>query len=321
MSRPKACGTLDRRKGFARRVSRRGFTLVELLVVIAIIGVLIALLLPAVQAAREAARRLQCANNLKQIGLAIHTYHSACNAVPYTDIAGLYSRRPDQPAWCFLVRILQFMEGGTEFEQLDLTKQSYDPVNFPNIQKVRSSYLCPSDDMGGELREEEGYPSPQIIAQADYAGCIGDYMNATGTPGIGVPASPPYGNWGIPYPIRGMIGRYAWSPTFNDVPDGLSHTMMVGECVGALCTAQSYAVESFATTAHPINYMNQSLINNPPTYANPRYDEGIGFRSMHPSGANFCLTDGSIRFLDEDIDGTTYRALASREGGEVIQIP
>ena len=293
-----------------------GFTLIELLVVITIIGILIALLLPAVQAAREAARRLQCQNNLKQIGLAIHNYHDANKRVPYTDIAGLLVRNPTQPAWSFLVRILPFIEGGNEFLQLDLKKQSYDPRNLPYLKVPHPNFTCPSDNMASVLAEEEGFAAPDLIAQADYAGCIGDYKNSTG-----IGQTPVFGNYGRPYPIRGVIGRYAWSPSFDQVRDGLSNTIMVGECIGALCITQNYAVESFATTAHPINYMNDSLISSPPTAANPRWDESIGFRSLHPGGANFCIADGSVRFFGDTIDGATYRALASRDGGETAQVP
>jgi len=302
----------------------RAFTLVELLVVITIIGILIALLLPAVQAAREAARRLQCQNRLKQIGLALHNYHTTWNQLPYTDIAGLGTHHADSGTqsasenyWCFLTRILPFIEAGAEFQRLDYSHVSYASGNFPYLRVIHPGFLCPSDSMAKDLREEEGFPAPQYaIAQADYAGCMGDYMNSTG-----VGQGPAYGNYGRPCAIRGMIGRYAWSASFDQVPDGLSNTMMVGECIGALSICQNYAVESFATTAHPINYMNQSLMDNPPTMANPRWDESTGFRSMHVGGANFCLADGSIHFFSDSIDSATYRAIASRNGDEALQVP
>jgi prepilin-type processing-associated H-X9-DG protein len=95
---------------------------------------------------------------------------------------------------------------------------------------------------------------------------------------------------------------------------------MVGECIGAFCITQNFASQSWGTTAHPINHMNKSLMDNMPTQANPRWDESIGFRSFHPGGANFLLGDGSVRFVSEGIDGPTYRAYASRANGEALNL-
>ena len=92
-------------------------------------------------------------------------------------------------------------------------------------------------------------------------------------------------------------------------------------CVGAFCITQNLASQSWGTTAHPINFMNDSLSRNLPTQANPRWDESIGFRSYHSGGANFLLADGSVRFISENIDGPTYRALGSRAGNEPASAP
>lgn len=292
------------------RQSKSGFTLVELLVVIAIIGVLVGLLLPAVQAAREAARRMQCTNNMKQIGLALHNYHDTNNGLPYGS--------HHENRWGWQPRLLNFIEQGAEFDSLDFSVQAWQGNNFRYVREVHSSFLCPSDAFGTEIIEEENFAAPDwALSQSDYAACIGDYMNITG-----VGASPAFGNVsGTKTQVRGMIGRWGWAARFRDVTDGLSNTICVGECIGALCITQNFASQCFATTAHPINFMNRSLIENRANQANARWDESIGFRSLHTGGANFLRGDGSVRFLTESIDGLTYRALASRTGSEVFQLP
>jgi prepilin-type N-terminal cleavage/methylation domain-containing protein len=296
------------------RLIRAGFTLVELLVVIAIIGILVALLLPAIQAAREAARRTECTNKLKQIGVALHNYHDTFNRLPH---GSFHADR-----WGWQPRILSFLEGGAVFDQFDMNLFAWQGGNYDLIRAIRGTFLCPSDSMAELMREEEGFAAPTwVLSQSDYAACIGDYRNSTG-----VGATPDYGNVGYaagnsPNPVRGMIGRWRWAARFRDVTDGLSNTFCVGECIGAMCITQNFGSQSFATTAHPINFMNDSLKNSLPTQGNPRWNESIGFRSMHPGGANFMLGDGSIRFVSEDIDGVTYRALASRGGGEPVQVP
>ncbi|MDR1494162.1 MAG: DUF1559 domain-containing protein [Planctomycetaceae bacterium] len=320
--------SVSRRHALRRHVSR-AFTLVELLVVIAIIGVLIALLLPAVQAAREAARRMQCLNTLKQIGLGLHNYHDVNNVLPTAGMkisAATYTyggktwKRDD---WNWTVRILPFIEATAAYATLDLGKQIYEEPNWSTdlVQKKFPFYFCPSDSTSNEITDcEVGYTpaSGFPLWNADYAANVGDYQNTTG-----VGQSPGYGNMpvslapaGTIKPQRGVIGRYGWAADFAAITDGLSNTFAVGECIGALCIVQDFAYESFATTAHPINYMNRSLMDTKPTATAARWDESVGFRSFHPGGAQFLRCDGSASFVSETIDGETYRATASREGGE-----
>ena len=290
---------------------RTGFTLIELLVVISIIAVLIALLLPAVQAAREAARRIQCTNNLKQMGLAIHSFHDTNGKLPAGNIT--CDNYEIGNRWGWIPRILPFIEGTTTANAMNFTIPSWQG-SYTVMTMTWGSFLCPSDPYQSDLLEEEYFAAPTWkLSQSDYAANIGDYKN---TGGVG--QSPDYGNVSCTTPVRGPIGRYAWAARIAEIPDGLSNTFLVGECVGRTSIVVNWAVESFATTAYPINYQTRSLVANPPTQANPRWDESIAFRSYHPGGANFLLCDGSVRFVKDSIAGSTYRALASREGAEVI---
>lgn len=288
---------------------KRGFTLIELLVVIAIIAILIALLLPAVQQAREAARRTECKNHMKQIGLALHNYHDTYNILPISAQACAGNKR-----WGWIPMILPYIDEATLYNSFDFNLASWQGSNFQHLRDIHSDFLCPSDPLSNEIREEENFAAPTwIVSQSDYAAVIGDYRNATG-----VGQTPAFGNVGCYNRTRGMISRWANSARFRDVKDGLSNTFMIGECIGAMCITQNWGVQSFGTTAHPINFMNDSLEANLPTQANPRWDESIGFRSYHEGGAQFLMGDGAVRFVSENIDGGTYRSLASKRGGEVI---
>jgi prepilin-type processing-associated H-X9-DG protein len=255
-------------------------------------------------------------NNLKQIGLAMYGYHNDNNALPYADIVG--------DGWNWAPRLLPYLEDSTEFTQINFSKPPSPSNGGPIIQTPHKLFLCPSDPWKTQLLIEENWvgASGMKLAQADYAACIGDYTNSTGS-GSG----PAFGNVGgtaasNPKRVRGMISRFGWGANFNDVTDGLSNTICVGECIGAMCITQNFGVESFATTAHPINYLNSSLAANLPSPgSNARWDESIGFRSMHPRGANFLFGDGSVHFLRESMDGPTYRGLASISGGENVSAP
>jgi len=305
-------GLVVTRKRCSRQCSG-GFTLVELLVVIAIIGILVALLLPAIQAAREAARRAECSNNLKQIGVALHNYHDTFGRLPH---GGFHADR-----WGWQPRVLAFMEQGAESEQYDWDLFGWQGGNYDLIKAIHKGFLCPSDTLSELMREEEGFAAPTwVLSQSDYAACIGDYRNATG-----VGATPSYGNVSFasgngPNRVRGVMGRWRWAAKFSDVTDGLSSTICVGECIGAMCITQNFGSQCWATTAHPINFMNESLANSLPTQGNPRWDESIGYRSYHPGGAIFLLVDGAVQFVSDSVDGAVYRASASRKGGEVETI-
>ena len=295
--------------------TRRAFTLIELLVVIAIIGVLIGLLLPAVGAAREAGRRTACRNSMRQIALAMQSFHTAHSRLPSSEHYGL----PGQPErWGWIPKLLPQLNDLPLFMRLDFKIDSWDGDNYALLREPYPAVLCPSNPLAPLLLEEENFAGPDwILSQADYAANIGDHTNLSG-PG----AMPPFGNVPPGNPsIRGVISRTGWSARFGDVTDGLSKTFLVGECVGALCITQNFATQCFATTAHPINHLNDSLTADMPTIDNPRWDESIGFRSFHGGGAVFATCDAAVQFIDDSVDGSIYRSLASRAGGEVAANP
>jgi hypothetical protein len=296
--------------------------------VIAIIGVLIALLLPAVQAAREAARRMSCTNNLKQQVLGFHNYHDIYEKFPMAP--GLDRR------WGWTIPLLPFVEQNAFYQNLDKNVTSWHANNWPLLTRdplPPSCFLCPSDPWNQELCEEQYFAAPTYkIRQIDYAINIGDYRSNTGVgeveytdPNNTSGSYDVYGQ-GSPHdngmrPARGPMGRYIWTANFSDITDGTANTFLLGECIGYLCINQNFITQSSAITAHPINYQNEQLIANPPTQANPQWDASYGFRSMHSGGASFGLCDGSVKFVAESVEHAAYRAMASRAGGETLRIP
>ncbi len=302
--------------------SRFGFTLVELLVVITIIGILIALLLPAVQAAREAARRLQCQNNLKQLGLALHNYHSVSNCFPATAAVVIPDHCYD-PNNCrgtpLYVVLLPFIE------QLGL-EGTYDynmrwvewAGTYPEFANTRLAiYQCPSDD-----RSEE-YPSQRV-----YFGVCG-----------GKPPRAAY-NWRGDVYIDGLFVMNRWRRV-ADVCDGTASTFAIGESVhvakwglgpgygdanvggpvawyyGGECSqlddcspANFEHGRAVRSTKYPIN---SSLL---PMADDEESDAPFG--SFHSGGAHFVFADGHVDFINDSIDLNVYQALGSIDGGETI---
>ena len=293
---------------------RRAFTLVELLVVITIIGILIALLLPAVQAAREAARRMTCSNNLKQIGLAIHNYEQAQKCMPVC--WSYYLGYPNDPARrrSWTVMLLPYMEQQPLYDKFDMAKTNLEPPNLALIQENLAVALCPSDGKARTPLARTDAASGIVLALTSYAGNVGDHHNDTDE-GNGYP--PRYGNGSVSASTtRGTISRYGYSATFAEITDGLSNTFAVGEVVPAWCVWEDWGHQSFATTAYPINHRNREFKTG--ALAPTDHNNCIGFRSMHPGGAHFAFCDGSVHFVSETIDVRTYRGLASRAGGEVL---
>ena len=319
----------------------RGFTLIELLVVIAIIGVLIALLLPAVQAAREAARRMQCSNNLKQVGLALHNYEGATGSFPsglistlvdpkWTIPAGNCNGAPPElgPGWSLFALAAPYLEQQALANALNFSLTIPDPSNA-TVRSIKVSvYVCPSDSPPATVSVYDCGNPPAAsntplavlsdLAPSSYVGVLGG------------------GNKNNPDPL---CGCYEWQPfngTFHrnsrvriaDITDGTSNTIGVGERDNRFVQSSWAGVLPGAETIYNPNrglgcqnarpaitsilvHSRQYTINRPD--ASP-----AAFHTLHPGGGNFFFMDGSVRFLKDSIDLDTMRALCTRAYGEIV---
>jgi prepilin-type N-terminal cleavage/methylation domain-containing protein/prepilin-type processing-associated H-X9-DG protein len=310
-------------------VSRRGFTLIELLVVIAIIGILVGLLLPAVQAAREAARRTECVNNLKQLALAVHHYESTSKKIPVnrygdykfpTHWGGPWE---DSYSWSWLAGILPFVEQQSLWDQADVPNVRL--VDSPVLAASPAMFLCPSDSLegNGPQPERSHYLRTNIpVGMTNYKGvqganfCWGDWAN----PGTNGRTCEPWEEGdGMLYPMN-WTRPIGW----RNVRDGTSSTLMIGEDLyvaerpGAgrfgLGYAWAHSVEACAIAAFPLNARRPD--GSP--YAPGDWQGQNGFHSYHPGGAQFALADGSVRFVSDTIALGVLRSLATLQGREAV---
>lgn len=275
----------------------RGFTLVELLVVIAIIGVLVALLLPAVQSARESARRMSCASNLRQIGLAMQNYHDTNQGFPIgtTNPNGLVTTVVNSH-WTWPSRILPFIEQSGLYQQLNVGNGSVPAAGSTTqlgqlVMTPIKSFMCPSDP---------GNPKN-----------FNNFLN--GYPKLNYPASKPMVMWRSWEQDSGLANR---STRMVDVTDGTSNTFLVGEravaklntfiSMGGIWSTQVGSNNAYTFDANP---PNQSYPSTALTAAgtccvsanDPNNIRGSA-TSMHPSGLQFCFVDGSVHFISNNID-------------------
>ncbi|NLS94174.1 MAG: DUF1559 domain-containing protein [Planctomycetaceae bacterium] len=333
---------------------RRAFTLVELLVVIAIIGILIALLLPAVQAAREAARRSQCTNNLKQLALAEHNYHDSFKTFPqYVFKSPAYSHWESYSAF---TAILPYVEQQPLYDSIKAASNNFYLANsngavhpLHRLNRL-NAYKCPSDS---------AFPNTGYLGNANYAMCVG--------PNIG---------WGIALNRQNGVFRRDTSTSFSDISDGTSNTVMFGEIltgdnddgswnpVTDVARPQPWTATNQSTQQGPITQAEidqygknclsggptshisgsgREWIRNAGTYSvfntlappNWQYPSGTTCstcsapdntgvypsRSRHPGGANHALADGSVSFVSETVDLLIWHGITSRNGGESVQLP
>jgi prepilin-type N-terminal cleavage/methylation domain-containing protein/prepilin-type processing-associated H-X9-DG protein len=303
---------------------RNAFTLVELLVVIAIIGVLVALLLPAIQAAREAGRRASCLNNLKQVGLAMQNYHSAYNRFPV-------ARNPWPLVHSSLARLLPFCEQANVHNLVDYTQNLNAAANVSASQQVIPMFVCPSDGAGGRV-------PGRVDAGSNYVA-----NNGSGTIGYGLIGSGDgvftQANQGFRTVTDGSSNTAAFSESIlgnGVVPASLAEAnprYVVLEVSGgtdptpALCDGGS-GVWSGARGAKWIDgHYGNTLYNhyyttNPTTWdcGNGSHNKGLSTaRSFHPGGVNVLSCDGSVRFTASTINLAAWRAAGTRDGGEVVE--
>lgn len=299
-----------------RRVAARGFTLVELLVVIAIIGVLVALLLPAVQAAREAARRAQCSNNFKQVGVALHNHHAALKHFPaginmWRSTDGACSVPPSQPSqflgWGWGTFLLPYLESGAIYDQIDFSEGIYaGPKSFVAGGKFVETYLCPSDPQGDELvfcctGSRNGATEEEDLARTNMAG-VADSRDWSCN-----------GSWPR-LDADGALFQFRELST-KDMTDGTSNTLMVGEIVGfgeGSHTGLFWVTWDILHTANGINLPVRL------TPSGPWVVEETGFASFHPGGCHFLMADSSVHFINQEIDQAVLAALTTRQGGEPV---
>jgi prepilin-type N-terminal cleavage/methylation domain-containing protein/prepilin-type processing-associated H-X9-DG protein len=300
---------------------RAGFTLIELLVVIAIIGIVVALLLPAVQTAREAARRTSCMNNMKQVALATQMFHGTYNKLPYA----VLDYQPNETTASYytgLIQILPFLEG-------DYVAQKWNP-NLP-----RNSTLDPDGDgMTNAMLQQMLIPSyvcPSMVAPAGPLGgaenrAYCSYLFCAGSQDVTVFHYPPEVTFdGAIAPVKNPeiaanVNTVNRNQTgLKDIVDGTSATFLLGETdfmpkgkpsteYGGLW-AYGYIGYSWGSTFHPFNKHNNTVT----VYG--------AFRSQHPGGGNFALCDGSTRHIATGIEHSLYKALSTRFNGEAIQAP
>ena len=300
-----------------QKTRKRAFTLIELLVVIAVIGILIGLLLPAVQAAREAARRAQCVNNLKQIGLALLNYEGTLQTFPPGYVSNFDAQGNDTgPGWGWAAMLLPQFEQTSLFNSINFDLAIEQPANLTSRLPVVTNFLCPSDRAQSSwwaVNRDAFTALPlQNICQVASSNYVGMY--GTGEPG-------PNG--------EGVFFRNS-KIAVRDITDGTAQTILVGErshqlgeatWVGSVTNAFLYPTDN--------DNVGRFVLETSAGMVLGHAGEGVGpgdprsdvnqFYSLHfGRGVNFLFGDGHVTFLKSTIAYTTYQALATRAGGEVV---
>ncbi|HEX3150938.1 MAG TPA: DUF1559 domain-containing protein [Gemmataceae bacterium] len=308
---------------------RRGFTLIELLVVIAIIAILIGLLLPAVQKIREAANRMKCSNNMKQVAIGLHNHHDTYGYLPhatynYIDGTGStpypYNGKYDRRSWGH--DILPFIEQDNIWRNLyTFLETGQSALGFPQMDSVIKTFMCPSDSLGPKIHTfwggfgtpNQGFSGNYVVcASSGYFNNNGDLVSSSQLDGV----------------------MYALSKTaLTDITDGTTNTGLVSELI-LVQDIDSHDIRGrYYNPAHsgvafstrlppnsPIPDQFDWCANSPPKQAPCIWTGNNIFvlaRSYHANGVNMAMCDGSVRFIRNSVNPITYKALGSRNGGEI----
>jgi prepilin-type N-terminal cleavage/methylation domain-containing protein/prepilin-type processing-associated H-X9-DG protein len=310
---------------------RRGFTLVELLVVIAIVGVLVALLLPAVQAAREAARRMACANNLKNLGLAAHQYHGDHGRFPPGAVGPISPLLPQYAGLrhhALATFLLPYVEQQPLANQYRWDVSWFDPLNQPVVNVQLKIWRCPSahanritDGSLGTVSPPPREPFDGTAACGDYAGTgsVDPGLENTGLIDLSAAQRDPRGHYEGVFPINA-------AKRLAEIIDGSSQTIMIAECAGRpqLWQGRRQVSNVWLTGA---SWASRNLL-----WCRGATPDGTAFfgpcavnctndreaYSFHPSGANAVFADGSVHFLNANIDIRNFARLVTYAGGEVM---
>jgi prepilin-type N-terminal cleavage/methylation domain-containing protein/prepilin-type processing-associated H-X9-DG protein len=297
-----------------RPIRRDAFTLVELLVAITIMGILIAILLPAVQAARDTARRTKCANNLKQIGLALMHYHGQSRSLPSGYATGVTSAGVETgPGWGWLVMAMPYLEESSLRNMLDIRQPIESTANKARTQLV-SGLLCPANEISrptwaAERRDASGNPM-SLICRVAFCAYVGMYGSTDETPAG-----------------DGLFFRNS-RVRFQDITDGTSQTIAAGErayvlgdgtWVGAVTGASMFPDAYDHTVAVPhlkpssAMVLSHAGLGNGPNSPTSEINQ---FYSLHGAGVNYVFADGHVAYLPANIDYPVYRGMSTRAGGE-----
>jgi prepilin-type N-terminal cleavage/methylation domain-containing protein/prepilin-type processing-associated H-X9-DG protein len=303
----------------------KAFTLVELLVVIAIIGVLVALLLPAVQAARESSRRVSCQNHLHQVGLAIQNYLARHNQFPAGKKYSGPRHLPTSKSMGWSAFLLSDLEQGQALGQIDFKVAMSDPKNLPITSKIVPIYLCPSASRFEQHRGEDGRLVPDLGVSGGGMACI-DYLGVSGPDKDKSPpgSTEPYGRQrGVLLGNKGLPDEDTMVEPppvgAKDVTDGLANTICVVECSGrgVEFDAEDNKIKSLNgawASGSNVSHITKTINFLPVPEA--WYSEAI--TSDHPGGAHLLMCDGSVHFGSDSIEKEVLLSLCSRDGDETV---
>lgn len=319
-----------------KRTKKRGFTLIELLVVIAIIAILVALLLPAVQQAREAARRTQCKNNLKQLALACHNYHDTFGIMPLNrDMTDWWARPDNHSNFSWIAMTLPYFEQNALYQSINFSVgggpangygwMSTNPgaLNLQAHQTILTGLLCPTNIQNKRVDgQSEGIDYRRYVngvARTDYTGNFGftngGWRDCPRKP-IGTGPWAWFDQSGPTNGANGVFG-YRGSVNISEINDGTSNTVLLVEDMHWRQYNDKMSIHDDAAWGSPLAAI--TTLQNPINYKDIQDDRRChGWSSLHTGGAQGAMADGSVRFVSENISGVIQQAIATRNGGETV---